>query len=197
MCLLIYFTDLEAYALTVTDPTDLTFDIGVDNIVTYSIDLRNAGGTDIAAADSGNNFALSFLISSHVDPTDIDATIETFAAETSNSENLNAGILAGSTITVTTVAAMINIPSDDCETYQYTCVQVSKDDTATFTDSVSTNNYVCLAFGDVAEGLAGIKTCSGWYFITHVRIHSSSNCQLKQTISSEVLIYLDTPLNFL
>ena len=158
------FTDLEAYALTVTSPTDLIFDIGVDNIVTYSIDLRNAGGTDIASSASGNNFALSFLISSHADPSDVDASTLMFDAETSNSDNLDAGITAGSTITVSTASAMINIPSDDCETYQYTCVEVSKVDTAVFTDSVSTNNYVCLGFGDVAEGLAGIKTCSGVYF---------------------------------
>ncbi|XP_033633599.1 uncharacterized protein LOC117295143 [Asterias rubens] len=154
-------SDLEAYALTVTSPTDLIFDIGVDNIVTYSIDLRNAGGTDIASSASGNNFALSFLISSHADPSDVDASTLMFDAETSNSDNLDAGITAGSTITVSTASAMINIPSDDCETYQYTCVEVSKVDTAVFTDSVSTNNYVCLGFGDVAEGLAGIKTCSG------------------------------------
>ena len=154
-------TDIEAYGLTVTSPTSLTFDLDVDNIVTYSVVVRNAGGTDIAAAASGDNFGLTFLISSHADPTDADATTIEFVAETSGAANLGAAVAAGSTVTVTGANAMINIPSATCSTYQYTCVQVSVASGASYDDSVTTNNYYCLAFGDVAEGLAGIVTCSG------------------------------------
>jgi hypothetical protein len=154
-------SDIEAYGLSVTSPSNLIFDLDVDNIVTYSVVVRNAGGTDIAASSSGDNFALTFLISSHADPTDVDATTVEFAAETSSAENLAAGITAGSTVTITGANAMINIPSATCSTYQYTCVQVSVASGASYDDSVTTNNYYCLAFGDTAENLAGLVTCSG------------------------------------
>ncbi|XP_022091818.1 uncharacterized protein LOC110979935 [Acanthaster planci] len=154
-------SDIEAYGLSVTSPSNLIFDLDVDNIVTYSVVVRNAGGTDIAARSSGDNFALTFLISSHSDPTDVDASTVEFVAETSSAENLAAGITAGSTITITGTNAMINIPSATCSTYQYTCVQVSKASGASYDDSVTSNNYYCLAFGDTAENLAGLVPCSG------------------------------------
>ncbi|XP_038071278.1 uncharacterized protein LOC119740141 [Patiria miniata] len=154
-------SDIEAYGLSVTSPDNLIFDLDVDNIVSYSIVVRNAGGTDIAARSSGDNFALTFLISSHADPTDVDATTVEFVAETSSAENLQAGITAGSTVTITGANAMINIPSASCSTYLYTCVQVSKASGASYDDSVATNNYYCLAFGDTAENLAGLVPCSG------------------------------------
>lgn len=154
-------SDIEAYGLSVTSPTDLIFDLDVDNIVTYSVVVRNSGGTDIAAPSSGDNFGLAFLISSHADPTDVDASTVEFVAEASNAVNLDAAVAAGSTVTITGASAMINIPSASCSTYQYTCVQVSKASDASYTDSVSTNNYYCLAFGDVAENLAGLVPCSG------------------------------------
>ena len=151
------FTDIEAVGLAFTDSV-VSFDLDVDNIITFSVDIMNNGGTAIASitTDSSstnnddNNWSISFYVSDTSDPTDSASTVIDSAADTTEATNMAAGIAAGATITLESVYGMINVPSSDCTNYQYLCVVISKGSTAVYTDSDSTNNYYCLpAFGNV------------------------------------------------
>lgn len=160
-------TDVSVYNMTFSDAPDVAFDEDVDNIITFEVVLKNAGGTDIAsiAADSDssndedNNWVFSFVVSDLDDPTDSSASVITTDAETTSSTNMAAGISAGSTLTLENVLGLVNVPSADCQTYQYLCVVMSKSSTAVYTDSDSTNNYYCVAgFGNAD---ADYLQCSG------------------------------------
>lgn len=58
-----------------------------DTNVTYSVTISNDGGTAIAAASSGNNYAISFVASSSSDPTSA-SSVRNFALAIFFLENL-------------------------------------------------------------------------------------------------------------
>lgn len=69
---------MEVIGLEVTNPSSLQLDLDVDNIVTYTVRLQNSGPFGINAPDSGNNYAVAFMLSNSTD---------LLAANTAVSEN--------------------------------------------------------------------------------------------------------------
>lgn len=67
--------DMEVIGLSVTNPTSLTLDLDVDNIVTFTVRLQNSGLFSIESPDSGNNFAVAFVLSNTTDITASDAGV--------------------------------------------------------------------------------------------------------------------------
>ncbi|KAJ8025830.1 hypothetical protein HOLleu_33493 [Holothuria leucospilota] len=153
--------DMEVISLLVTAYESSTISLDVDNIFTYSVTIQNSGNFDIEGAVSGNNYALSFALSNSTDLNAADAGTSAYDAETSSATNLGSGIVSGGSVSINNVNAYVNIATADCETYDYVCVVLTKASGANFTDTDTTNNYFCLAFGDPSEGYAGILTCSG------------------------------------
>ncbi|XP_041476559.1 uncharacterized protein LOC121424828 [Lytechinus variegatus] len=154
-------SDIQAFGLVITnDFTEFTLD--VDNIVTYNVTIKNAGGTDITATDS-DLYSLLIVVSDNADPTSSNATTQDITPLLTSATNLDAGIVAGESIVIENVHTMINVASEVCSTYQngYVCVEISKASGASYTDDSSTNNYYCLSFGAVAEGYTGTLECSG------------------------------------
>ncbi|PIK40025.1 hypothetical protein BSL78_23129 [Apostichopus japonicus] len=92
--------DVEVIGLEVTNPSSLQLDLDVDNIVTYTVRLQNSG---------------PFGINSQI------PTIS-YEAESSLSSNLDASIVSGGTVSITTLNVYVNIPSSSCEYFDMICV---------------------------------------------------------------------------
>ncbi|XP_072177633.1 uncharacterized protein [Diadema setosum] len=153
-------SDIQAFGLVISNDFE-EFVLDIDNIVTYSVTIKNAGGTNIASS-SDELYDLSLVLSDSSNPNSNSATTSTITPLLTSATNLNSAIAAGSSIVIENVHTMINIASENCTTYEggYTCIVISKADGASYEDSSSTNNYYCLSFGAVADGNGGTLTCS-------------------------------------
>ncbi|XP_071827945.1 uncharacterized protein [Apostichopus japonicus] len=153
--------DVEVIGLEVTNPSSLQLDLDVDNIVTYTVRLQNSGPFGINSPDSGNNYAVAFMLSNSTDLLAANTATISYEAESSLSSNLDASIVSGGTVSITTLNVYVNIPSSSCEYFDMICVTVSKVAGTNYTDNDSSNNQFCLQFGEVSEGYAGILPCTG------------------------------------
>ncbi|XP_063970547.1 uncharacterized protein LOC129261198 [Lytechinus pictus] len=153
-------SDIQAFGLVITnDFTEFTLD--VDNIITYNVTIKNAGGTDITASGS-DLYDLLLKVSDNSNPLARGATTHDITPLLTSATNIDVGIAAGETIVIENVHTMINVSSDMCSTYQggYVCVEISKALGASYTDVSGTNNWYCLTFGDVRQGYTGMLKCS-------------------------------------
>ncbi|XP_041453373.1 uncharacterized protein LOC121406413 [Lytechinus variegatus] len=155
-------SDIQAFGLVITnDFTEFTLD--VDNIITYNVTIKNAGGTDITASGS-DLYDLLLKVSDNSNPLARGATTQDITPLLTSATNINVGIAAGETIVIENVHTMINVSSHMCSTYQggYVCVEISKALGASYTDVSATNNCYCLTFGDVRQGYTGMLRCSAF-----------------------------------
>ena len=145
-----YLSDIEVSSFTFVYEEDLQFDLDVDNIYEISITLRNSGGSITV-----DQFNIYFVVSDTNDLDNSTAVTLWTAADTSETTGTN----SGTTLVITDVFAMINVPKADCGSYTHFCIYVNGTSDADFSDSDSSNNYACIeAFGtEDAEYLP----CSG------------------------------------
>lgn len=135
--------DIKVKSFTITSSVE-EFDLNVDNIYTVSIEIRNLGGEDVAANSDGDNWAITFYVSDSSNPTSNSATVISSAADASSATNMAVALGSGDSVTLTSVNAMINVPRDDCDTYEYICVRLTEGSTADYEDGDTTNNVHCV-----------------------------------------------------
>ncbi|XP_070573182.1 uncharacterized protein [Ptychodera flava] len=155
--------DLYPSNFTITDPTsNFVYPLGSDKTISIDILIDNIGWVAINETSDGSaNFEFSAFISDSDDLDEVNATYIEFDVDTGSAYNLSAGIAATDKIWMYNLQTDINIPSEDCDIYQYVCMKVTAPSNADYTDGDTENNEVCIQFGDLEDGYAGNSPCSG------------------------------------
>ncbi|XP_070542305.1 uncharacterized protein [Ptychodera flava] len=151
--------DLTITDANVTSPVNLVYQAELDSFITFYIVIENVGDTDLVDSSNGDSrYNISFYFSQQ---DDLDATVnqtaQAFTVDLNSATNLDTGVAASSTLTITDVQALVNVPSEDCPQYRYACFLVLLSSTVSDTESDTTNNDFCVAFSDE---YAGQLTCS-------------------------------------
>ena len=137
-----YLSDIEVSSFAFVYEEDLQFDLDVDNIYEISITLRNSGGS--ISSITVDQFNIYFVVSDTNDLDNSTAVTLWTAADTSETTGTN----SGTTLVITDVFAMINVPKADCGSFTHFCIYVNGTSGADFSDSDSSNDYACIeAFG--------------------------------------------------
>jgi len=155
--------DLQPNNFTITDPSsNFVYKINSDRTITVDLEVDNIGWEAINETDDGSsNYDFTAYISTSDDLDEVNVTYVEFSVDTSSAYNLSSGIAAGGSMWIYGLQTDINIPSEDCEIYEYLCFKVSVPTNADYTDGDTSNNEVCIEFGDVEDGYAGNLPCSG------------------------------------
>nr|XP_002732517.1 PREDICTED: uncharacterized protein LOC100371355 [Saccoglossus kowalevskii] len=175
--------DPSLKTLVVTGPLELTYAASDSpHVVSADLEILNSGGTgdEDAFTITPANFSLEAYLCS-ADDGDMSLCMESGDVGASSDDALTFN--PWDTVTMGNLSISVTMPSDGCYDDGYVCIQMVKDGAATYNDD-SSNNYVCLEFGDILDGKAGIVACSteepmeaeSGEFILSVLIATTTTC---------------------
>ncbi|XP_077987919.1 uncharacterized protein LOC144442440 isoform X2 [Glandiceps talaboti] len=141
-------SDVVPVALDVTnqDPVNMTANSTIE--LTYSIQLKNAGGTAIAGAADSITFE-AFIASTESESV---GTVLNIDDAQHVIGDVSAGIDEWETTPYTGSKVTFTVPLETCSDYNYFCVKFVKGASASYDDDDS-NNLICISFGDSTSGL--------------------------------------------
>ncbi|XP_070570456.1 uncharacterized protein [Ptychodera flava] len=152
------FVDIAATNVVVSSPSNLAYKPGFETDIVVQLSVDNNGGLTVPEATEGHNFvAVAFL----TDSADLrTAAVKLPATVTSDgfTEEIPGKAMSK---TLPTTMVKVTIPTDKarCEELTHFCMDLTHDGSK-YTDKNSTNDFICIEFGPVADGKAGIKQCN-------------------------------------
>ncbi|XP_070570461.1 uncharacterized protein [Ptychodera flava] len=151
------YVDLAALSLVVLDPQPLTYVPGEDTDVLVRLTVTNYGGLDVSTAPSWtHNFGTEVYL----------ADSENLYTSTNISQPTVDKLFlheVGShfRVSLPVFYVKVNIPiAIDCKNIRYLCTLLLHNELR-YLDVDRSNDYVCIRFGPVDGGMAGILECDG------------------------------------
>ncbi|XP_070547189.1 uncharacterized protein [Ptychodera flava] len=148
-------SDIVPLALNVISAETPMFVYDTPTTVTIDIQLHNAGGTIVPGGIE--NIGFSAFVASN-DSADADLKIDCDDVNV-NTTNIYDDVGPWSDTVYSDVIVKVTVPGQNCTNFKYLCIVFKKaSENATFQDD-DTNNLICLPFGEVSDGGAGVVLC--------------------------------------
>ncbi|XP_070547250.1 uncharacterized protein [Ptychodera flava] len=148
-------SDIVPVAFNVTSVETPTFVYDTPTTVTIDIQLHNAGGTIVPGGI--DNIGFNAFVASN-DSADADLKIHCDYVNLKIT-NMSDSVGPWSDTVYSDVIVNVTVPGQNCTDFKYLCIVFKKaSENATFQDD-DRNNLICLSFGEVSDGGAGVVLC--------------------------------------
>ncbi|XP_077997681.1 uncharacterized protein LOC144450819 [Glandiceps talaboti] len=146
------YIDIAAIKLLVMAPQPLNYDLGQNTDLTVQLSVTNYGGIHLQTAPPGiHNFGIKVYLTGSDQLYDAVIKREQYGVNKLFHHEVGSHFI----VTLPVFDINITISTDiDCKNFRYLCILVIHNEER-YTDYDRSNDYVCIRFGPVVDGMAG------------------------------------------